>query len=384
MSEDELLYYFPYRIDKELNFKHFAKDHTAFVSRYLPNYDGTNVEEFIANKTAFSQTQINEFNYIHENYSSWKEWFNNGRNIFSFSKDLLLMLERTDVSEITPDSFHLPFDVFYLSLKPLNIKISKSRDEIIQGVYIDYNIWNSMGEHPDGYCDLSFYFVGDFKDIYAEFLPNVKSRLEFTTGQYDEMPLGSYWNVWLNFEKKVGRENIKQTIDYFITGLKDEIFPRKDSQETVTDYELDFYNSSIELLDNTLNLVINCLLYLSQPNERMDIEYKMPKGLPSNLDKKLSFAKTQKELKKIENKYEQLGFTKIHFVGQAFKRTHSNLISGSSIQTHWRRGHWRNQKFGEKLKESKMIWILPTIVNNDKGEPTKGHVYTLKERTTNR
>lgn len=386
MTEEELLYHFPYKIDKELSFRHFAKNDKAFVRRYVPTYDGTNVGEFITNKTSLTATEINEFDYIYENFRRWTNWYNNGRNIFSFSKDLLAMLDKTDVSDVKPDSFHLPYDIFYISLKALNIKVSKDSDAIIEGVYIDHNIWNFNGEHPEGYCDLSFYFVGDFKEIYLKYLPNVKSSLQpFTNSdEYEETPLGSFWNVYLWFQKSEKRETVKEAVDYFITSLKEEIFINNKTAEQVSDFDLDFYNSTIKLLDNTLNLVVNCLLYLSQPKERKDIEFKLPNGLPGNLDKKLSFAKTPKDIKKVEDTFSQLGFTKIYYVGQSFKRTHQQMLSGVTLQTHWRRGHWRNQKFGENLNQSKMIWILPTIVNSDKGEPTKGHLYDLQDRTTNR
>src|SRR5690606_11522727 len=240
--------------------------------------------------------------------------------IFSFSKELLEMLNRTDVNEVTPDSLHLPYDVFYLSLRALNIKISKDSDEIIEGVYVDHNIWNPMGEHPEGYCDLSFYFVGNFKKLYLNYIPKVKSRLEYTTGKFDETPIGSFWNVWLSFEKRERRENVKQAIDYFLQGLKEEIFLNKPEGNEVTDVDLDFFNSTISLLDNVLSLVINCMLYLSQPTEKADIATKFPTGLPNNLDKKLSFAKTRKEVEKVSHKIDQLGFTKIHYVGQSFKK----------------------------------------------------------------
>lgn len=384
MTEEELLYHFPYKIDKDLNFRHYAKNNNGFIKRYLSGYDGKNLYELITNKTNLTETQINDFHYDYENFRRWTKWYNEGRNIFSFSKDLLSMLDKTDVSEITSHSFHLPYDIFYLSLKPLNIKISTDSDAIIEGVYIDHNIWDFNGEHPDGYCTLSLYFVGDFKSLYTTYLPNVKSRTEFADGDFDEEPLGSFWNVWLWFEKDKGRENVKQAIDHFIAELKSEIFPHENSDKLVTDYELDFYNSTLKLLDKTLNLVVNCLLYLSQPKERKDIELKLPKGLPSNLDKKLSFAKSAKEIKKVENAFEQLGFTKIYYVGQSFKKAHHKMLSGDTLQTHWRRGHWRNQKFGENLNQSKMIWILPTIVNNAKDEPAKGHLYDLQDRTTNR
>lgn len=40
--------------------------------------------------------------------------------------------------------------------------------------------------------------------------------------------------------------------------------------------------------------------------------------------------------------------------------THNNHTSPI---THWRRGHWRNQPCGEKLQDSKIIWIQPTLIN---------------------
>lgn len=379
MAEKDLLYYFPYRIDKELNFRHYADNDNDFVRRYVPNYDGTNVYEFITQKSNLTQSQIDDFQYIYQTYRNWTEWYKYGKNMFSFSKKLLQMLEKTDVSKITPDNFHLPYDIFYLSLKPLNIKIADDREEIIEGVYIGHNIWNPSGEHPEGYCDLSFHFAGDFKNVFNKYLPHVKSRIEYSEGKFDEYPLGDFWTVLLNFEKSEKRETVQQAIDYFLTNLKEEIFPKPDTQNTVTDYELDFFSSTLKLLGKTLNLVINCMLYLSQPADKKDVDIKLPKGLPSNFDKKLSFAKTAKEIKKVEDKIERLGFTKIHFVGQSFQRSHGALLNNSTIPTHWRRGHWRNQKYGKNLMNNKVIWILPTIVNKDKGEPIKGHIYDTEK-----
>lgn len=380
MKEDSLLYYYPFRVDKEMNLRHYANKDKEFVRLFIPNYDGTNIDEFLTEKSNLNQKEIADFRYAYMTYRNWSEWYKYGKNMFSFSEELLQMLVRTDASEITPDNFHLPYDTFYLSLKPLGVKISDDSEEIIEGVYIDHNIWNPAGEHPEGYCDLSFSFAGNFQQVFDRFLPQIKSRLEYNSdGDYDEYPHGSFWNVWLYFEKKEGRETVKQAIDYFIAELKKEIFPKSNMESLATDYELDFFNSTLKLLEKTLNLVVNCLLYLSQPTDKKDIELKLPKGLPSNFEKKLSFAKTTKETKKLENKIESLGFTKIHFVGQTFKKSSNEISNTYSVLTHWRRGHWRNQKFGKDLKDSKIIWILPTIVNSDKGEPLKGHIYDLNE-----
>lgn len=386
MTEKELSYFFPYKVDKENNFRYFINKRDEFIRKFIPNYDGTNVQEFLENKSSLSEAEKYDFLYLLENFGNWSWWFEHGKNIFSFSEDLLTMLEKSDVSEVTPDYFHLPYDIFYISLKPLNLKISKHSDAIIEGVYVDHNYWNPMGEHPEGFCDLSFHFVGDFKQIYLDFIPNVKSRHPYYIDKiekFDESPLGSYWNVWFWFEKGEGRENVKQAVDYFLQGLREEIFP-KDNETEVTDFDLDFYNSTVELLKNTINLVINCMLYLSQPKEKIDIEEKYPSNLPNNFDKKIKFAKTVKEQKKLDEKIEKLGFTKVKYLGQAFRRDNQNLFSNSSVQSHWRRGHWRNQKYGEKLSLRKTIWIMPTIVNQEKGQPKKGHIYDIDEKTTTR
>lgn len=49
---------------------------------------------------------------------------------------------------------------------------------------------------------------------------------------------------------------------------------------------------------------------------------------------------------------------------KSYKET---AIHASPI-THWRRGHWRNQPCGEKLQDSKIIWIQPTLINANVGE----------------
>lgn len=385
MKETELLYYFPYKIDKENNFRYFAdlNDYGAsFVKRYVPNYDSTNVFEFLNNKSGLSKKEIYDFHYLFENFRNWVDWYKNGKNIFSFSEKLLSMLEKTEVDDIKPDSFHLPYDIFYISLKSLNIKIATDREEIIEGVFVNHNIWDFNGEHPEGYCDLSFYFVGNFKELFLEYVPHVTGRMLVTINNevtYDEWQEGSFWNVWLSFDKRDGRETVKQTIDFYLQEQKEYIFSKEDEAVSPSEFETNYYNSTIILLKNTINLVINCLLYLSLPTEKIDIEKKYPENLPHNFNKKLKFSKSPKEHEKVSKKINQLGFSKINYIGRTYKRDYPSIFSDTILQPHWRRGHWRNQRFGEKLKEKKLIWIQPTIVGNNTDLPLQGHIYDIKD-----
>jgi len=72
------------------------------------------------------------------------------------------------------------------------------------------------------------------------------------------------------------------------------------------------------------------------------------------------------------------GFTKIKHVGRRIKSSYISKNSNGEVSTHWRKGHWRNQKIRKNPSESKLVWIMPTVVNKEKGEPKKGHIYEIK------
>lgn len=42
--------------------------------------------------------------------------------------------------------------------------------------------------------------------------------------------------------------------------------------------------------------------------------------------------------------------------------------SGRTMPVHWRAGHWRNQRFGEKLSKARMTWIDPMLINYVEGD----------------
>lgn len=66
-----------------------------------------------------------------------------------------------------------------------------------------------------------------------------------------------------------------------------------------------------------------------------------------------------------------------NFIGKGYKikeeNTQAKLFKGthSSPRLHWRRGHFRNQRFGQELKEQKIIWIEPTLVGVNESDGTQ-------------
>lgn len=53
-----------------------------------------------------------------------------------------------------------------------------------------------------------------------------------------------------------------------------------------------------------------------------------------------------------------------NFIGKGYKTKEEGISTGThaSPRVHWRRGHFRNQHFGIKNAEQKIIWIEPTLV----------------------
>jgi hypothetical protein len=380
MKDSELKYYYPYSFDKKFNLREKLKNRDAFLDELWGKNEYFYKDEgnygYTRNRQHLSLLQCSINDYIALEYFDWERWFKNGRNIFSFSKELLEMLNHTDVREITFESFQLPYDNFYISLRPLQLKVSADSDKIIEGVYVSIDrlaMQKNSEEDSEDYEDfaISFHFVGDFEEFIHKYHDKVWN--DFGSGGQ------SFWSYAFFFNK---RRNIVKIIDA-INDWKDvyshSLFP-EEAEET-NDGHLDLFNLYLKFVDSTCIILVNCLLYLSMPQEDKDIETKYTDDLPFNFNKKLSLAKSKNEKAKIESKISASGFSKIQYVGKSYARQQINQNGTTgTVAPHWRRGHWRNQRFGEKLTSKKIVWIKPVIVNQEKGEPVKGHVYEVDEK----
>lgn len=379
MKETELKYFFPYRIEKEHHFRDKHQNRDTFFDEFTGENEYFYKDEgnygYRRNRKHLSLLECSRNDYIvYDLFLNWERWYINGRNIFSFSKELLEMLSHTDVDDTTYKSFNLPFDSFYLSLRPLGLKITKDSNKIIEGVYIEVDrmsmektIDNDGDEFWNDYA-ISFHFVGDFEDFIITYHDKVWN--DYGSGGQ------SFWNFAFFFSE---RENVIKIAD----AVKDWQSVREyallpEAKEDITDGHLDLYSYYHELVNSTYKIIVNCLLYLSMYKEDKDIHIQYAEDLPFNFNKKLGFSKTKKEKDKIEKKITETGFSKIYYVGNSFKKqVQVDEDSDSTLSPHWRRGHWRNQRFGEKLLNIKLIWIRPVIVNKYLGKPQKGHIYEV-------
>ncbi len=96
--------------------------------------------------------------------------------------------------------------------------------------------------------------------------------------------------------------------------------------------------------------------------------------------KKINTATKPKDIQRTTSKLISMGYTKINYCGRSFERLSNTMVDSSTeLRAHWRRGHWRNQSYGPKLSNRKIIWIMPVIVRKNKAADIQesGHIYLV-------
>jgi hypothetical protein len=292
----------------------------------------------------FDDRYDNEF-FSFKTYLLWKS---HGMNIFSFSKELLDLLAYTDVDDVKYQDLKYPFQNFYISFRELDAKIDNTFYNLengLDGVYLEF-----YDLAQEGRAWISISICGFHKGNSDQQINNWIDNPEY------QMRFG------LAFENK--NTSIKEAIQYLIKEIE-----KSPEVDDITLLE------TVAFFKSYLNLIVNCLCYLSLSDRKIVKE--LPSNLPNHLKDKIIKSRTRRK-KEIAEKYvEQNNYSFINFVGEEFRKSDSNEDSGIELSPHFRRGHFRRHRHGVELKEIKILWIRPTIVRADKGNPTYGHIYNV-------
>lgn len=299
-----------------------------------------------------------------------------GRNIFHLQPALTELFRHTDVEDVVVDNIKLPYSSFYLSF----------------GIQKDLNLW-SQEYYVDGAYISSF--THNAEQIFEILLTTVRTDLDYSQKQNYIINPDRYYYFTLDFSEK--DKSVKDAIDASIA--KHQPFTPADIPDTsgihkVGDREVLILDRGKEtqtiqaeekkggfpVFLESIKLIINGLFYLSSQHREVALRY--PPDTPISLLKKFDSEHKQSESERAANKLTSMGFTKINFCGDSIQAEHDSLPTGREIATHWRRGHWRNQSHGSHYSEHKLIWIKPTLVRKDKGDPSSGHVYDVAESKT--
>ena len=293
-----------------------------------------------------------------------------GRNIFHFSpalKDLLLL---TDVDDVFWHSIKLPYPSIYIWFGQREGWSFVGSEYSVDGAYVseifgqgieilvttyraglDYSKPINFVLYRDAYYYVPFQNGPDSTvgQSLSEALRDDSFNIDWTVPPIDEDTT--------RLAARAGVEVVQA----------EEPSQRRTARENV---------SGLPVFREVLRLIINCLCYLSSPGS--EVQQRFPE---ETLEKEYRLAPDETEKQRVIKRAGREGFTRINFCGLSLERSAEQLPTGREVAAHWRRGHWRNQAFGESRAEHKLLWIRPTLVRKDKAsEAVSGHIYRVTQQ----
>ena len=306
-----------------------------------------------------------------------------GSNIFHLTPGLVQEFRQTDIGG-TPIGaiIGLPYEHFYIHFGPQRDLILRE-GVCVEGAYL--NRW-VFGE-PDrlGEYFVSILLVGRVMDLQPEsILHNDK-----------------YWfkkpesNYRLELFPETSYDEIDSLIEKGLKVIEERLAPESAAKEkkiatermiNVVDKASDEYlhetRANIGVFREALKIALNAIFFINT----------YPEDIVSEVDaeeykEQLAEKKSRKARRRFKEKAHNTGYTRIKICGKAIERAQATTSQIADedrweMPTHWRRGHWRHQRYGEQRAKIRLKWIRPALVRADKGDPVTGHIYEESQSAT--
>jgi len=299
-----------------------------------------------------------------------------GRNIFSLSPALVQMFLHSSVDEVPTSLVRMPFSSMFLHFGAEAGLRSAISGLPLDGVYIHASLTGSAHD--------SLHLLGT---PVAPWIEEAR-RWPFARRIQEDAKLG-YLEQFLGFDdgKTFGeilaapfknpyaeqteieywrdRKEIRRILNTAlgVTPYKQAVEEWKPSEEDA------LWKEQTRLI---ANLVVNALCYLVYDQREVDLDY--PDFAHERLVRQTSSNKPT-EVRRAQSKLEAMGYRKVYLCGRSFCAPSPGQVGAHSLSAHWRRGHWRQQACGPSLRDRKLMWIMPTLVNAQDGQMVHGHVY---------
>ena len=297
-----------------------------------------------------------------------------GSRMFKLDEKLVKLLDKTDLGLKAPAGFvQPPFANMFIHASPdLTIVNKATGDHAVDGVFLNQ-------------------YTATDKEVFEELTdPNAPERVDtaMTKFMMDKgliTPDGGEMRV---IEMMVtGRPKANMVDDAtfsFILMMQDPMTPISDLVDTHCEYygtKVKAHNDSLgtgikfenadlqhqQQMRDCIEFVVKALLYINSEE--------------STREKVMALSDLKRELKRTQNKAKQRKIQrKINrssdyvLIGMKDTGLADSVSSGDGHKrAHWRRGHFREQRYGEGRAELKVIWIKPTLVGKDK-PTTKDYV----------
>lgn len=367
------------RIARQINTTAFTKNDLELVTPLLINEFNDRLSDYLVgdmrkemlNNHLGNQTDIlnNESSLLFENIR-----FNNrGKNIFYFPEPISELFRKTDVNDIKIENIKFPYNTFYLAFGPQTdfdlgeepngqnyfdgAYINKLTDEILEIRLTssksgrDYSKQKDWFKYPDILHYISLHFTSTEETLTSA----IDRHIDEAEKSFQE---------W---------ENMPKTID--LDGQEVNVNPMS-NQGSERQRRIRRIVDNTEKFREIAGLIFNAICYLTYYDSEVSTFY--TNNPSSTFIDKAKKAKSKRQKNEVEEKMRKGLFSKIKICGHSIKNIGKENVSGNgSVASHWRRGHWRNQNYGSERNMSRLIWIQPTLVRKDKGDPEQGHIYTV-------
>ena len=121
-------------------------------------------------------------------------------------------------------------------------------------------------------------------------------------------------------------------------------------------------------IQESLSLIANALCYLTSDERDESVSY--PADASRSLLEKMESGATPKIKANAEIELKKHGYLPVTYIGNKLTAKGSVSNLGNGVREHWRRGHWRNQAYGDSRSQRRLVWIKPTLVGTDKSHDT--------------
>lgn len=279
-----------------------------------------------------------------------------GRQIFDLTDELVEMLAVTDIGDATLEGWHAPFDTFFVRFgRQEAMRIPWEDDfEYLDGAFVGVTPWDDTDPTR---CRIKFGFTTVKPDGSGMTLPGY-----FVDLTPDEQALP-----------------IAEAIDGSIARrIADFGSPDDDEQAwALTQHRQERLRDGAAIMKQALSLVVNALFYIESTASKGRAESVEPgRDTRPELIVAWNQASPQKR-QKLRSKLTSDGYAIVHLIGKEIAGLGPHK-EASGKKTHWRRGHWRQQKHGPNLSQVKRLWIKPVMINQDRPhDDMPGHIYAF-------
>jgi hypothetical protein len=299
----------------------------------------------------------------------------NGGAIYVLPDRLVEEFDNTDCDEVRITDLKLPFTHVYITFTPPK-PLYLAEGAPVDGCYIvkqqdDYFI--SLTSRQEGVDYVRSIPLTSLDPRFNLHLPAKDS--EMTVIQAVEAGIKAFMA-----ENAPPTEDMSQTMTrpdgttFFVEDIRAKSRKRRiavfESQETI--------------FRACLNIIINAACFISFRPEDITEEWdgEVPAWVPQALADSRDTRRSRDRRRDAEQHMSSNDYCRIRICGKNLFPDLSHLETGTGVspRAHWRRGHWRRQRYGTALALVKPIWIRPTIVKKDNGPLVDTRIYGVEDR----